>query len=164
MDDKVIHGHNWGLNSFLSQQKHKFSPEIYFTLIGSWRSFSELFQKSRKITKGNQEFLQKPTCLWVAIKRWGQKKWCNIGRQPCCEFSLTSNECRISNQRLIHATVSWIVSWNHFVDRKYVVYAIHCTIHEDDNPRVRQLNVNETWKISVLTVVLNKKTRWINFL
>jgi len=41
---------------------------------------------------------------------------------------------------------------------KYAVYTIHSTIHEDDNKlRFRQLNVNETWKISVLTVVLNKK-------
>jgi len=44
------------------------------------------------------------------------------------------------------------------VDKKYVVYTIHSTIHEDDNKlRLRQLNVNETWKISVLTVVLNEK-------
>jgi len=44
------------------------------------------------------------------------------------------------------------------VDRKYVVYSIHSNIHEDDNKlRLRQLNVNETWKILVLTVVMNKK-------
>jgi hypothetical protein len=102
----------------------------------------------------------------MPVKRWGQKKWCNIGRQPYWEFSLTSNECRISNQRLIHAAVSWIVSWEQFVGRKYLVYTIYGTIHEDDNkPRLRQLNVKETWKISVLTVVLNKKNRLIyNFI
>jgi hypothetical protein len=72
-----------------------------------------------------------------------------LARQMSAEF-----------QWLIHETFSWILRWNHFVDRKYVVYTVHSTIHEDDNKlRLRQLNVNETWKISVLTVVLNKKPR-----
>jgi hypothetical protein len=97
--------------------------------------------------------------VWVAIKGWGQKEWCITRRQPWCKFSLTSNECRISNQRLIRGTFSRILRWNYFVDRKYIFHTIHSTIHEDDNKlRLRQLNVNETWKISVLTVVLNKKS------
>jgi len=53
MDNKVIHGHKWRLSSLPVQEKHKFSPAIYFTLIGSRKSFSEPFQELRKITKEN---------------------------------------------------------------------------------------------------------------
>jgi len=84
-----------------------------------------------------------PACEWQ-LKGEDRKERCNTRRQRCCEYSLTSNECRISNQRLIYEIFSWILRWNHFVDRKYVVYTTHSTIHEDDNKlQLRQLNVED---------------------
>jgi hypothetical protein len=96
--------------------------------------------------------------MWVAMKRWGQKKWCNIGRQTCCEFSVTSNECRTSNQRFIKEKCLMDFQLQSLCGQEISIS--HNTRHQ---PRRRQQTMTHSVKIQFSQLYWTKKSHKILF-